>query len=468
MVDKLRGVRSQDSVGGRDESKGAAKPERGSPPGSRSPEDKQADSLSRPNADQVLRKSALPKSARRKTGKSSSSARLNASSEAKEALIRGYNSFTINLFDQLFALYPGKNIFITIGIASGLLSIYNGADGTTRHAVAKALGLQGMNTEEANAAHAEVVGTLSKKKAGAQLQIANCLLVDKKVRLREDFLQRFSGEVIHHLGLTSPQMSTFIKEWVAEKTDNQVTDFDPSGDFNTKTLLALLTPAHFRGLWDIPFDRRDTKPGLFMSSTGKRKGLPFMFREGSFHHDYQDDHELIRLHYKHRSISMRVFLPRVKHTLADVQHTLKDVQWDPGHFFQDLSRQFHNMHDLGEDKLYFPKFKVESETDLTVPLAKLGMSELFTPMGANLSRMIASPLPAHFGQAIQKGVLEVDEEGTTASDISSFAASLGEPSTIKVNRPFLTSVVHNKSNLILGLGSVVDPLANGNGQPQSA
>lgn len=372
--------------------------------------------------------------------------------ETCATLVQGYNRFTTNLFGELFKRRPEENIFISVGIAEGLLSIYNGADGATRDALGNALGLDGLSTEEANAANFSVLGDFEGY-PGVRMTIANCLLADKRIILNDEFLQANILADIQRVDFRSSELSSTIKELVSRKTSGHINDFDP-GSFDAETLIALLVPVHFQGHWNSPFDKEATEPSFFMGSNGKKQIVPFMFKKENFIHNSNDNHEAIRLQYQEGKISLRAFLPHHDRTLEDVHETLRETNWDPRAEFKRLAKY----PDFGEDLLYFPKFKFETEGDLSGPLTALGLGGLFSPATANLTKTTADPLPLYLGRSIQKSVLEVDEEGTKASEISAHIITLAGdgPEEIRFNHPFLISIVDDRTDLILFLGSITN------------
>ena len=88
-------------------------------------------------------------------------------------LIGAYNDFGFRLLTHLTEQDARKNIFISpFSIAVALAMTYNGADGTTKAAMAKTLGLERLNLEEVNAANASLAA-LQNLDPQVQLAVAN-------------------------------------------------------------------------------------------------------------------------------------------------------------------------------------------------------------------------------------------------------------------------------------------------------
>ena len=126
--------------------------------------------------------------------------------------------------------------------------------------------------------------------------------------------------------------------------------------------------------------------------------------------------------------------------------------------------------------VFLPRFKIECKFSLREcvhvygsstyqhvlhrPLAAMGVPALFAG-SQDLSLVMDSPLPVQVDDVLQKVYIEVNEEGTEAAAVTAVmmrccAAPVPTPE-IRFDRPFLFSVVHMETNLVLFTGVVEKP-----------
>ncbi|MFT0787735.1 serpin family protein [Synechococcus sp. H55.10] len=112
--------------------------------------------------------------------------------------------------------------------------------------------------------------------------------------------------------------------------------------------------------------------------------------------------------------------------------------------------------------LQMPRFKIEAKYDLKPPLSALGMGVAFDPDRADFSRIAeVAPERLFIQKAIQKAVVEVDEEGTKAAAATGVTIGLTSVPVDQFNlvadRPFLFAIVHQPTGAVLFLGVVRQP-----------
>lgn len=113
--------------------------------------------------------------------------------------------------------------------------------------------------------------------------------------------------------------------------------------------------------------------------------------------------------------------------------------------------------------LWLPKFRVEAEAPLIVPLAEVGVRTVFTD-AADLSGVTGGEEPLKVSEAVHKAVLTVDEgglEGAAATALAMVRAaamlSPPRPREVRVDRPFLLLVRHQRTGAIYFLARVTRP-----------
>jgi serpin B len=112
-----------------------------------------------------------------------------------------------------------------------------------------------------------------------------------------------------------------------------------------------------------------------------------------------------------------------------------------------------------------PRFTLEYERTLNDDLIALGMTDAFSDVNADFTRLTPLDLPAGEGppwvfvsEVKQKTFLDVDEEGTTAAAATSVGVALtSAPMPIRFDRPFLFAIRERLTGTILFIGVIGDP-----------
>jgi serine protease inhibitor len=112
-----------------------------------------------------------------------------------------------------------------------------------------------------------------------------------------------------------------------------------------------------------------------------------------------------------------------------------------------------------------PKFRIETEVDLTAPLKAMGIGQVFDPARAALER-ISEVKALYLKGVLQKDFVEVNEKGTEAAAVTGvFCLGALDPEPppppfeMIVDRPFVFAICDDFTRTVVFLGAVVDPLA---------
>ncbi|XP_076113390.1 serpin B6-like [Mytilus galloprovincialis] len=119
-------------------------------------------------------------------------------------------------------------------------------------------------------------------------------------------------------------------------------------------------------------------------------------------------------------------------------------------FLNDISTGFQN----SVYNIAIPKFKLESECDLTKELPKLGVKDIFG-FKANFSDLIIERTQGlHIKVAVHKAVFNMNEAGIEGAAVTAirFGLRLRTIPRFTADRPFLYYVRDIKSGLILFIG----------------
>lgn len=370
-----------------------------------------------------------------------------------ERLTAAASKFSFKLYDQLLKQQPKGNTFVCpASVMLALAMTYNGADGTTRQAMARALEFEGMSLEEVNRGFADLKSALTPTDPKIQIRIANSLWARNGLALKPAFMERnkqYYAAEIASLDFSDPTAPDTINLWVRKKTEGKIQKI--VDQIKPENMLFLINAIYFKGTWMAEFKKENTKPDVFRLAGGEQKQLPMMSQAGSFSHYRGEGFQAVALPYGQGSVSMYIFLPDEQTSLDHFERGLTPENWDT------WMKSFR----VTPGDLKLPRFKVEWEANLNEELKALGMAEAFAE-SANFSQM-AEP---NFGnlyisQVRQKSWCEVNEEGTVAAAVTSVTTSVTsvqpERFSMKVDRPFFFAIRDNQTQVVLFMGSVRNP-----------
>ncbi len=360
--------------------------------------------------------------------------------------------FALKVLPQLQKVEPGKNIFISpTSIAIALAMALNGAEGETRAAISRTLGLETLTPDQIERQFADFFKQIQSADPKVKLRIANSLWARQDIHVRESFIKAMRetfGAQIARLDFNSPEAVETINGWVSEQTEGKIAKIVSSID--PQDALFLINAIYFKGRWQEPFDPKRTKEAPFHLAGGGTKNVMMMSQSDSYRFLEGEGFQAVSLPYGEGRLSMNIFLPDEKQTLADFLKKLTADNWK-----QWLSR-FETM----DGTIEIPRFKLEYESELKDLLTTLGMGVAFDPHHADFSKMIESPPSAFISEVMHKTFVEVNEEGTEAAAATSVRiglTSVRKTFRLTVNRPFFCVIRDNQTGALLFMGVIWEP-----------
>jgi serpin B len=252
----------------------------------------------------------------------------------------------------------------------------------------------------------------------------------------------------------SPQALAAINGWVSERTRGKIPRLVEPGDIGARTLLVLLNAIYFKGVWAIQFRRDLTRDLPFRAAGGSSRPHPLMQNSATYPYFETKEFQAIRLPYgagRQERLAMYVFLPAEGRDLVEWAARLDAARW------KEWSTRFARR----EGTIVLPRFKIEYQADLVMPLAAMGMALPFT-READFSAL--SEVRAYISRVIHQAVLEVNEEGSEAAAATAvvvralgFMPEKPAPFRMIVDRPFFCAIADGESGAILFMGIVADP-----------
>ncbi|XP_066141296.1 serine protease inhibitor 3/4-like isoform X4 [Euwallacea fornicatus] len=378
-----------------------------------------------------------------------------AGKQELQKVIQGNGHFTKQLYNVL-AQKPGNVCFSPISAHAVLSMAYQGADGTTRAAFGKILGMS--NQLEAAVGYQDVIKHLNNV-SDVQLLMANKVYVMEGYALKPAFKEvtekKFFSEVQSLNFKQSTASANTINQWVEDKTQEKIKDLISPDILDESTRLILVNAIYFKGTWASKFNKELTQKETFYLNDNDTIEVEMMNTKGKYFYKEDEtlDAKVLELPYSNSDVSLLVILPNKKNGIADLEKKLAET---------DLTKITENMF-KPEVVVKLPKFKIETTIDLNEPLKKIGLGEIFSSK-ANFSEMLESPEQLVVSKVIQKAFIEVNEEGTEAAAASAAIRtrrSVNTPNTFFVDKPCVYALICQNQGEpfknVLFYGKIVKP-----------
>jgi serine protease inhibitor len=366
--------------------------------------------------------------------------------------------FGFRLLHELDERREAPNLFFSpLSASLALTMVLNGARNETYRQMAHALGYGEQPVERINTENALLLHLLRSPDPKTETLVANSLWVQQGFSLLPSFLQacqkHYEAEVDSVDFMQDREgAAERINGWVKQNTKGLIPKlFEPS-DFSPLTRLVVVNTLYFKGKWQKPFDKQATREEEFHLEGGKVKRVPMMHQSGKFDYLRGDGFQAVALPYGAGELSFYLFLPDEGRSLQAFLKELTAERW------AQWLKGFKPM----EGDVGLPRFRIEATYPLKEPLQAMGITDAFDPEKADLSGV--APLTdgrLFITKALQKAVVEVDEEGTKAAAATGVVVSVTayNPNrfTLIANRPFFFIIRHNATGAILFMGIVREP-----------
>lgn len=369
-------------------------------------------------------------------------------------LVESDNLFGINLFKEVLKTEdPEKNVMISpLSVSMALAMTYNGADGDTKEAMEKTLELSGFTIDEINENYKMLIDALSSVDPKVLMSIANSIWYKHTFEVEQDFInvnQNYFYAEVSPLNFYDPDAVTTINNWVADKTNDKITEILDA--IPADAVMYLINAIYFKGIWKYEFDESDTEEKPFYLSDGTTKDVPMMVQEGSFNYFSNDILQAVEMPYGTGNYSMIILLPQSNKTPDDIIDQLTNENWN---------KWLSEFYEAGKVQIHLPRFKFEYKDLLNNELINMGMGIAFSS-SADFSKI--NPIAyLCISRVIHKTFIEVNEEGTEAAAVTLveiIVTSAGGETGIHfyVNQPFIFAIKEKYTNTIIFMGRVMEP-----------
>ncbi|XP_029988776.1 leukocyte elastase inhibitor-like isoform X1 [Sphaeramia orbicularis] len=377
------------------------------------------------------------------------------------AISSANTDFALELLRTLSQDNPNGNIFFSpLNISFSLAMVYLGAKGNTAAQMAQVLSFS--SAEDIHAEFEKLNHIIHMKSGSYTLKLASRLYGETTSNFLSEFLEAtqkyYNAELKAVDFIGAPEACRAeINTWVEEQTEKKIKDLLQPGAVNTMTRLALVSAIYFKGNWMHPFCEEDTRESDFEVNQNETRRVEMMFMEKKMPYTRISEHglQILELPYKDKELSMVILLPQKSTDGSDPLHKLQSMltreqleEW--------TSRR--NMSTTTKISITVPKFKLEMSYDMNMPLAKMGMTDVFCEEKADLSRMNGKK-GLFLSTMTHRAFVDVNEKGTeaAASVVMYYTLGVEEKIYFTANRPFLFFIRHNKTKSILFLGRFSSP-----------
>jgi len=386
-----------------------------------------------------------------------------ASADEIAAVARAQQEFAAALY-AILADEPGDLVFSPASIHIAMAMALAGAGGDTEAQIAAALGVDGIDParlhDALNALDAllEARNRVEPPQDGeerkVELSIVNSLWGQSGFVFEQAFLDLLAanygaGLRVVDFKTAAEEARNAINDWVAEQTNDRITELLPEGAVDELTRLVLTNAVYMDATWAMPFSPDATSDEAFVLLDGSEVAVPTMHGKVAARHARGDGWQAVDLPYTGHELSMLVIVP------------------DAGRFEEIEGRLASGLIDevraaLAETEvqLSLPKFEIRTQADLNAALGALGISDAFDPGRADFTG-ISTEEQLYISGVLHEAFIAVDEAGTEAA--AATAVIIGTTSApievveLDVNRPFLFALQDRESGAVLFLGRVLDP-----------
>lgn len=376
------------------------------------------------------------------------------------AVVAGNNRFAINLYAQL--KNTEDNVFFSpYSISTALAMVYEGARAKTANELESVFNFPSDNKQRRNAFKA-IQNQLNNMGDGNRLSIANALWVQNNYKLLPSYIssvQNFYASKVQKLDFVknTANAEKSINQWVANKTNNRITDIIGQGTLPVDTQVLLTNAIYFKGNWADSFEARLTESQDFYLNTSIKIKALLMHKLDDFSYMETDNMQLLEIPYKGNKISMWVILPKESKNMPAIEKSLSIEKL----------KEWRDKLEYKEVNAFIPKFKFRTNYNaMDETLQQMGVHAAFSPEADFSGITPISKRRLAIDKIIHQTFIEVNEKTTEAAAatvvvMADKAAMIPieppVPILFRADHPFIFIIQDIEKGSILFLGKVNDP-----------
>lgn len=370
------------------------------------------------------------------------------------SLVESENTFAFDIFNQVLkSAATGANIIISpLSVSYALSMTVNGANGTTRDSIIKALRLNGITPDALNNSYKDLTKALLAVDKRVLMSIANSVWIREDFNVKPgftDILKNYYDAESGSFVINDPSAPDKINAWIAGKTNGLINNMIDRIEDNT--VMLLINAIYFKGKWKSQFDKTKTIEMPFYKAGGSSTDVPMMKQKTKFKVYEGSGFILAEFPYGQGNFVMDVILPGNQDGSNILPLNISDVS------FNSWVSQMQNK----EVDLSFPRFKFGFKQQLKDILSGMGMGIAFRE-GADFTN-ISEHYNLLINDVTHQAFIETNEEGTEAAAatvITIGVTSITQTLELKLDHPFIYVIRETTSNSILFMGRVADPSVN--------
>ncbi len=383
------------------------------------------------------------------------------------ALAAGNRAFAVDAYSWLVGHEDGNVVFSPVSVRLALAMAYAGARGETAEEMAAVFHFD-LDDESLHAAFNSLDQLLASRnrreepgpdgeERKVELSVANTLWGQEGFGFEPAFLDLLAEDydagmrIVDYVGAAEQARQT-INAWVADETNDRITELIPGGLLSPLTRLVITNAVYLDASWESTFDPNDTWDAPFTLLDGTQVNAT-VIHDGEAWLPYTegDGWQAVELPYVGEELAM-VFLVPDAGRFAEVEALVEG-----GLFDEVVSGLAPTGVDLG-----LPKFEFSTRASMADMLRELGMPLALDSGAADFSGMTIEDR-LFISAVVHEAFISVDEAGTEAAAatavIMDLAAAPLEGVDLQIDRPFLFSLYDRETGTVLFLGRVLDPTA---------
>ncbi|MEQ2309885.1 hypothetical protein AMECASPLE_003063, partial [Ameca splendens] len=364
---------------------------------------------------------------------------------AQPILQESMTEFSMKLYSYLTEENPSSNLlFSPVSISTMLSHLLLGASVNTRDALERAICVP----HNFHCVHSQM--KKQKQNMEQSLQMASQIYYNPQMNLSESFSSlsaEYYGAEPTKLLESSEENTRMINSWVANKTNNKITNL--VNEVSPSAQLILLNAVSFSGVWMFKFNDR-SKKGFFTKLNGDMVTVPLLHNSkymATMMYVLELKAQVARFALTGEN-SLYILLPNTN-KLSDLQQV--EERMTDGN----VRRMIEQLKAASPQKMEvtLPKIKLDTEPNMNMLIKKLGLSSLFE--GASLCG-ISTDSDLVLDEAKHKAFLALTERGVEAGAATSMSFSRSFP-TFSALRPFIMLLWSDQADVPLFIGKVMEP-----------
>lgn len=356
------------------------------------------------------------------------------------------NQFAFNLFKQVQEETPQNNFISPLSVSMALGMTLNGASAETQESILQTIDYGDLSPQEVNSGYKDLTALLLSMDRKVKLGIANSVWYSDKYHAKEDFttlIKEFYDGTVSSLNFSDDNSKNVINKWVEDKTNDRIKDLIDHIEPNE--VMFLVNAIYFKGDWTYQFDKSKTHDAPFHKLDGSTTSVDMMQAEKvKLKRYWNDEIHLLDIPYGNKQFSLTLIIPHQSDKIQDVVRKLNSE--DIAYWLSEA--------DSASPEFELPKFKMTWKKDLKETLEEMGMRTVDFP------NLFEEPLDLEITRVVHQTFLDVNEEGTEAAAATAVGVgvtSVGPPTKITVDKPFIFLLREKHSGTILFMGQLIDP-----------